>query len=1339
MSDSYGSGLTFGADSAAPGAAPDAPQAQGANPATAPEPSPMEQFGGALKGFGERVRDVLPIGPHYTPPDPQMSPLDQSADLIQQRVKRAGSVATNPLLQIFNPEAVAAAREFIPKATEQLQTIEGQRSRIQAGRAQAETLGLAPGETSDQATQDDRLQVAIGKAMKGDLRAFQGIQAVSPDHANAIAPQVYEKIGAHLEKARFAFDSLASMQNEGQYQAKLAELRQNGSIADLEAAGLKPPRSYDAFNADKGRESRTLREAHIGLESTRQRLEQRNTYQPMEEKEAKTYDGRLTTAYGDKVTNGTWSTNNASGTRGFINNGLATPDKLGQGGVLGNADQRKQLGEEMERALSKQDVEKYRAFNRTYKLATTDEKGNPIGDRKINTNPNVQQGVAEGLASMLRGGSGGANVGLLKIELAKRGWAQAAIDGLVSNYAGTVNTLFKNADRAYLSTETQKQIRDVMDVLKTYNDSNVDDRALQLAKRAGALGFDSSALGLGKNESLGAIGDAIEEGRQAQIARMKPNFQAIGGGDGVLQLGAQRTGAGSTQIPAGTGNVNQLPNDNGILTPVQQAGGGSAPARPGPPANDGGPGRPTDLGGERVPAPAPVSGQPLAPVQQPGGGTPSAPVAIAGRAITPPPGIPPGYLANAQRIESGKSRDPWTATTKNSSASGAFQFVDKTWEQYKPEGAPARAKDATPQQQTEAFAKLTAANAATLEARGVPVNNTSLYVAHNLGATGGAKLMDASPNEDARSVVGDKAASNNPLFFRGRPTVATVLQRYHDAMNTPPQGETRVATANAGVMNDGSEPGPKPRPSAGGASVRDAAVNAIPGVGAAKGLWGLLTSEQKTKAKELGIDELPAIGSTVGALGGMASPIPGGTIMGGAAGGAAGQALKDYIKGNDQNPTEIAKQGALGGVLGVGGLPRGLNMAVRAVGAGGVTGGAAAVEGANGADALDEGLKGAGLAAGGELFGRALGMVGHKVYSMFAPSAQKAVREAAGAYADAAKVLESEAPKLPGVGGAAGGLNPKYAAAETAKAKAETTLKDAGLNPEEAAYAHRVSSEGVPRQEAEAAKPGVLEEQRLGQGYQQIEKEVGDRGVGNVKPTPKLADGPMATAANEKMAPEMRRAAERTEMKITAPAANWQDKWVQLKEARTALLDLERDALSSTTAGRTQQGADYRRLADAVRTQQEKAANYVFGPKEGPAVMQRLKTLDTRYRNLMEATNGGKLEQAAGLKGEAGREADRAFKAFAANDPAALRAWAAMRKAGGGDPEKTIPWTVVLEGIPVVKHLKVGVLANMLRKAQLEQAAGSPAKFSDFIRESDGGAQATRDVTGQAGARAAVQ
>jgi hypothetical protein len=189
MSDTYGAGLNFttigpGASAApSPGAPLDiSPQIDnsGALPASgiqaqpapvSPAPTPPPQPAPSTPTFG----GGLGFGPNYTAPDPQETALDQSADLLQQRIQRAGQIATNPLAQFFAPEQVQAARDFVPKATEQLQQIATQKAQIQAGRAQAQQLGLTPGEAPDQATQDDRLQIASNKALNGDLRAFQGI------------------------------------------------------------------------------------------------------------------------------------------------------------------------------------------------------------------------------------------------------------------------------------------------------------------------------------------------------------------------------------------------------------------------------------------------------------------------------------------------------------------------------------------------------------------------------------------------------------------------------------------------------------------------------------------------------------------------------------------------------------------------------------------------------------------------------------------------------------------------------------------------------------------------------------------------------------------------------------------------------------------------------------------------------------------------------------------------------------------------------------------------------------------------------------------------------------
>jgi hypothetical protein len=1306
MSDVFGGGLD--SQSGAPvyngdgsGALPDPSPAD----MQAQAPAPQPQSSGPT--FGSSLRNLLP-GPNYTAPDPAASALDQTAGLLQQRIARAGQVSTSFLGQLFAPEKVAAARDAMPQLTQQLQQVKQQQATIQANLARAKTLSLTPDEVPPNATQDDMIAIATNKALKGDPFILQAIGAVAPDKAAAIAPQVYAAIGGHLDNAQTAFDSLSGMENEGQYQAKIKQLRTDGMLTDLESAGLKLPPTFDAFKAAAPAEAMALRNARAALNAQGQAIEQRNTYVPMETKEQETYKGALKTVYGDELNLGPWSRNGASGTRGQLANGIATVDDYGKTGGGATAEQRKAIGEDFKNAAPPADIEKYRGFNRIYDIATKDAKGNPLPSDKINTNPNVQQGVAEGLASMLRGGRASANVGLLNIETAKRGVMQAMFDKIQSGYAGTLNTLTGDDVRPYLTGISQAQIREVMDGLKQWNDSSIGDRATGIARRAGALGMDASALGLGQDEANGVINDAIEQGRQAQVERMRPYFQPIGAGNGVLQLGAQRPGAGPISLPPGSQPANQIPGAQPLLTPVQQArqntnaspSGGVAP--PAPPA----PQPPNSNGAGTSPAP-----------QQP--------VTVAGQqvAMALPPGASPAYVASLQRIETGNERNPWTAKADSTSAGGAYQFIKSTWDANKPPGAPAQAKDATPAQQTAALEKLTSTNATALQTAGIPVNDTSLYVAHNLGVNGAASLLKANPNADARTVVGEAAARNNPTFFRGRPTVATVLGRYQanvaqDVSDSVPRRAAPLPGAEPAMGNPMDDP--------------------------ATMAWNHLTPAQQEQGRQGGIDMLagaaPAALSTGGALVGLLGGPPG-AVAGGAVGGAAGTVLKNYLRGKPQGAIETTEQAALGGALGVASAARPILAAAgRVVGSGAIEAGTEAARGGSGPDVVDAGLRGAAEGAGGEAFGRALGMAGHKVFSLFAPDAKVAVQDAAKTYAETSQVLKTEPNRLLGVGGAVGGPNPKYLAAEQAHGEAETKLKDAGLDPEEAAYAHTVSSQGVPLQEAQVNKPRALEKEAVGKGYQQLEAEVASKGVGAVKATPKLADGPMAAVANKQVSAAHAELAERTEMAITAPAANWQEKWNQLKDARSNLLQAERDALGSTATGKTQTAADMRTLADTVRTQQAKAANYVFGPTQGPQVMQRLNALDVRYRRLMDATNGGDLASAARLKGQEGRDADQRFKAFAANDPTAIAAWNAMRQAGP-NYEKGVLNLVAAERIPYLGKVYSGVkLLGSLNRWMQERAAGSPAKFSDILGAMpDSGARTARDVAGTVAQRGAVQ
>lgn len=1341
MTDIYGSGLSL--SPGLPVDAPDTLQAAPVQPSApdmampaAPAPAAPAASGG---GFGSSIASMLP-GAHYTPPDPNASALDQSADLLQQRVKRASSIATNPLAQIFAPEAVAAARNFVPQATEQLQKIEQQKAAIQAGHAQAESLGLAPGEVSDQATQADRVAVAQAKALKGDMRAFQGLQAVQPDVAAAIAPQVYETVGSHLNNAQLAFDSLSGMENEGQYRAKVNQLRQDGTLRDLEALGLKLPPTFEAFNASKAAEGRALREARIALNTIGQKLEDRNTYLPMPKAEAETYAGYLTTAEGDEVAGGVWGRNGASGTRGKIVNGMATVDSLGRGGVLGNAEQREKIGADFARAVPKEDLEKYRQFNRIYELAQPTAEQAKRGDL-INTNPNVQQGIAEGLASMLRGGTGGANVGLLKLETIKRGEVQTLFDKIKSGYAGALNTLSEKDVRPYLTKLTQSQLKDVLTVLKGYNDASMVDRAGQVARRAGALGFGVDALGFGKNESAGGIADAVEEGRQAQIERMRPYFQPIGGGNGVLQIGAQRPGAGPAGLPPGSQPANQLPGAQPILTPVQQASTPNGPQPSGP--------TPNGNGSPQVP-PGPPS--PSSPGGMGPNGPAPAPQTIAGQQVSVPlpPGLSPMYVQATQRIESGNSRDPWTATTPGSSASGAFQMIDSTWMANRPPGATAtRAKDATPAQQAQALATLTAKNAAVLQANRVPVNDTNMYIAHNLGGVGATALLSADPNADARSIVGEAAARNNPAFFKGRPNVLTVLGRYQAEMAKDISDTVPRAPAPAASQSPASAAAPA---GASGNPMDDPAAYAF------QQLTPAQQAEGRAGAQDLAAGAAPAALSTAGALAGGAVAGPPGAIAGGAVGGGAGQSLKDYLRGNKQDPLKIAEQTALGGVLGVASEARPVVAAAgRVLGSAAIEGGTEAARGGNMADVADAALRGGAEGLGGEALGRFVSMGGaqaFKALSRYTTPAQHELSVQAERLSNARKTLETEQPKLAGEAGP----NPKYEAAKKQADDATAAIKDHGQNPDDMVHAYEQAAAGTSAGEAAVLRRASSEQRATSAGYQQLEQDVREAGVGTPKANQSVPKGPLAqirTPENPtgkvevKFAPD----AEHAEMLIKAPAKDWGEKWAQLQNAGTELINKR---LAFLANGDRPSADAMDGIFKGVRNQQEAAAKYVFGEAKGAQVITRLEQLDKRWAQIMNATQGmnyGKMRSVIQAGNTPERRAlEKNFREFAGDDPTAMRAFNAM-KAGAqgriGEEAKLMVPVIAAEvathmgGVPTFGAISAAIGGHRMYKVMQEymnaKLLGRAVTFKDFLVNDIKSNRATSNILGNVGARGAVQ
>lgn len=136
-----------------------------------------------------------------------------------------------------------------------------------------------------------------------------------------------------------------------------------------------------------------------------------------------------------------------------------------------------------------------------------------------------------------------------------------------------------------------------------------------------------------------------------------------------------------------------------------------------------------------------------------------------GFSLDPPPGdfaelfpqveqqfrLPEGYLSRTARIESGG--DP-NARNPDSSASGLFQFIDSTAQQY-------GVNQMDPVSSTMGAGRLAADNAAVLRAAlGREPTAGELYLAHQQGAGGAAKLL-GNPDAPAVDIVGAEAVRLN--------------------------------------------------------------------------------------------------------------------------------------------------------------------------------------------------------------------------------------------------------------------------------------------------------------------------------------------------------------------------------------------------------------------------------------------------------------------------------------------------------------------------------------------------------------------------------------------------
>ena len=298
------------------------------------------------------------------------------------------------------------------------------------------------------------------------------------------------------------------------------------------------------------------------------------------------------------------------------------------------------------------------------------------------------------------------------------------------------------------------------------------------------------------------------------------------------------------------------------------------------------------------------------------------------------------------------------------------------------------------------------------------------------------------------------------------------------------------------------------------------------------------------------------------------------------------------------------------------------------------------------------------MALGGEALGRfvsSAGATAYKALSRYTTTAQSELSAQAGKLAAAREVLKTEQPKLPGDAGA----NPKYDAAKQSEEDAIAAIKDHGQNPDDMVHAYEQATAGVSAGEAAVMRKAASERAATSQGYNQLRQDVGEAGVGTPKANQSLPDGPLAqirTAENPtgKVETKFTPDAEHAEMLIKAPAKDWSEKWQQLQNAGSELIQKRMAFLQN---GDRPSADAMNGIFEGVRNQQKNAANYVFGPTKGAQVINRLEDLDQRYAKVMNATQGmdyGKMRSVIQAGNTPERRAlEKNFTAFAGDDPSA--------------------------------------------------------------------------------------
>jgi len=1333
MADDFGSGLNTGAQT---GPGDFVPSPQPAQDAAPPQDAPSSSgFGDAIKGFGSAVSGFL--GPRYRPADPDSAPLDQAADLLTQRVKRANQVVTNPLAQIFAPEQVQAARDFIPKAAETLQTIEKQKQQQADIRNTAVNWGLVNPQQFGPAATDTTLANEALRQWKddGNFNAYKALSGLSPEwknRANLYMPDAMAKFGQHVEavqKGMAALDTAVDARSETAYKAIREKIIKEN---DLQSIGVRPqdiPETRDGWVKARGALQAQYDKAGNTVKAFKAKQDQLNQAVPVtDEKVAKRLEENYQFGNGETVPG--FKAVQLPG-YGDVQGVMGPPgsrDTANRGKTWSNAAPeqiktvREQLGaEEVKGALSKYKMS--RDFYNT--TQNPDMFKSAAGIAMIGDELGaIGRDVAEGTKAA-------GSIGLTKMLESKYGTIDRARNKIAGEIAAFSEWRGKpSKDR--LSPPSIEGIKTVAEYKHAEALKELNDRIAQPLETAGRYGMIPKNIGLDKEvletpELRKTYDDALRAGN-----REIDSYPMVTIGDRRVML---PTGS---NIPG----AKVAPLDHGSDDTAAPAGGAASRFPPsGPPA--GGPATPQPRsGGESPPGPSSPNGPggdsaPRTPVAPPTGGD------FPGRQ-----GLPPGMtLDNPAALEAAANRTIQIESGfKTGQKTGSYVGLGQ-WskEEIKRHGI------TNPDDLDQTRGALVAdmkTRAAKLQKDGLPVTAANVYLMHQQGEAGleaHLRNPDGAAWENIRfgfrtdaiakrAIWGNMTPEMRKQFPNGVDTVTSGdFTRLWEARYNGTDRTTTGAAAGARMLAGGSaedalKPEQRTAPRHTPGTRRDVAEDTT--------TWG--------DVKQGAINNAPAIGSTVGAVGGGIVGGPPGAVAGGAAGGAVGQVTKDALQGNPQSPTQIAKQAALGGVLGV--APAGrpiVGAAARTVGAGAVEGGAAAAEGGDTGDIADAASKGLGYGLAGEALGRfvsSAGAAAYKALSRYTQPAQRDLSEAAGKLAAARETMTSEQPKLPGEGGP----NPKYDAAKKQADEATAAIKDHGQNPDDMVHAYEQAKVGVPAGEAAVLRKAASEKAKVSAGYQELESELPPRkglkntmsqldAMKNLNGT--LKNGPLSTirtAENPtgKVEAKFAADAEHAEQLVTAPAKNWTEKWGQLQNAGTELIKKRMNFLANgdkVSAGAMDD------IFQGVRNQQKAMAAYVFGKAKGARVIERLENLDMRWAKIMNATQGMDYQKMRSIVAQgntpAYRELAKNFREFAGDDPGAMRAFQAMRAGAQGriseEARLLVPLLVgeaagTVSGIaPTFGAATTVVAGHRLYKIMQEyvnaKVLGRTVKFADFL------------------------